>query len=402
MVSTNEKQLEESTNAHENEHEAPPSYEAMQPGSSASMTTDSKRPYAGPRDAAEARPTVDSPFNFPPAYTAESSHTTTASASASASTSAQGPSIPEKQQRSYSDLPEVATSSDLPEVVTPSDTDKIFSPSTSFSPSPSSASPILLAIPQVSSQPTSPFLPAYNTPILLRHGIPSATFSSFLATLSAFLSASVSERALAHAADVGRSLNDIPKRLGRDTAAHVKSVGRAVGDSAKKGNLVAAGVGVIAGAITVPVGAAVRVVDAALRQLPAAAAGGLARKPLSPRERADAYVAVAQRDWFAARRLTARLLDTRELLRIAAAGGRDAGMGVGVGMGSANDDAAAKRLVDLVHRTWGQGPEAQLQTLQREFGLAPLEITDPRAADKPLDIGAKTLWLVLTDAASDV
>ncbi|KAI0863104.1 hypothetical protein F4860DRAFT_93347 [Xylaria cubensis] len=374
MGSTKENQQEDINNAPEHGDAAPPSYDDTWQGSSqaAAAATDSKRSHSGPQDAAEPRPTVDSPFNFPPAYTPSASFP-----SGSTSGSA-GPSTSGKGGQDYSDLPEVVTPSGV-------------SSSSSSIPTPC----VLVAIPQIAPQPTSPFLSAYSTAVLLRKGISSETFTSFLSTLSAFLSATVSERALAHAGDVGRNINNIPKKFSKDTIAHVKGVGQHIGESAKKGNFIAAGIGAIGGAVTIPVAAALRIVDATVHQLPAAVGGGLSKKPLSPRERADAYVAVAQKDWFSARGLTVRLCNTTELLLLNA-------QHRGSGSLSGNEAAAARELVNLVHRTWERGPDGQLQALQSEFGFAPLEITGERHPnrDKPLDVGTSTLWLVLIDASS--
>ncbi|KAI1757277.1 hypothetical protein F4782DRAFT_221949 [Xylaria castorea] len=374
MGPTKENQQEDSGDAPEHGDAAPPSYDATWQGSSqaaVAAATDSKRSHSGPQDTAEPRPTVDEPFNFPPAYTVSASFpsgSTSGSAGPSTSTSGKG-------EQDYSTLPEVVTW-----------------PGSSSS---SISSPcVLVAIPQIAPQPTSPFLSAYSTAVLLRKGISSETFTSFLSTLSAFLSATVSERALAHAGDVGRNINNIPKKFSKDTMAHVKGVGQQIGESAKKGNFIAAGIGAIAGTVTIPVAAALRIVDATVYQLPAAVGGGLSKKPLSPRERAGAYVAVAQKDWFGARGLTARLCSTAELLLLLDARYRGSGSASG-------NEAAAKELVNLVHRTWERGPEGQLQALQSEFGFAPLEITGghPNRA-KPLDIGTSTLWLVLIDTPS--
>ncbi|KAH8167298.1 hypothetical protein CIB48_g978 [Xylaria polymorpha] len=388
MVSTKGNQQEESGHAPENGNAAaPPAYDdSWQEGSqaaAAATATDSKRSRSGPQDAAaEPRPTVDSPFNFPPAYTVTATATTTASGSGSGSSA--GPSTAGKEGRNYSDLPEVV----------------IPSGSGSGSSSSSSSPRVLIAIPQVAPQPTSPFLSAYNSTVLLRRGVPQETFTSFLSTLSAFLAASISEQALSHVGDVGRSLNDIPKRISKDTVAHVKGVGQHIGQSAKKGNFIAAGIGALSATVAIPVAAALRIVDATVHQLPLAVGGGLSRKPLSPRERAGAYVAVAQKDWFAARGLAARLCNTTELLLLMNA--RHRGGSSGSGSGSGSEAAAAKDLVNLVHRTWEMGPEGQLQALQSEFGFAPLEITGGHSnKEKPLDIGTSTLWLVLIDASSE-
>jgi hypothetical protein len=174
----------------------------------------------------------------------------------------------------------------------------------------------------------------------------------------------------------------------------VRDVGRSIGQSAKKGNLIGAGVSAITGTVAIPVGAALRIVRATLHQLPAAAVGGLSKKPLSPRERADAYVAVAQKDWFRSRGLTALLCSTAELMLLSAQC-----QGSGSGGGDDQNEAAVRNLVELTHGVWGKGPEAQLDVLRREFGFAPLEIAE--AQPTPLAIGAGTLWLVLMNAASE-
>ncbi|GAW25219.1 putative subunit of the RNA polymerase ii mediator complex protein [Rosellinia necatrix] len=371
--------------------EAPPSYDdvahAVGSQAAAASVADSKRPQNAPRDiSAEPRPTVDSPFNFPPPYT---------------------PTASDAGGRAYSDLPEVVESSSssgggggggVPASSAPGEHTHPYAPlagssSGSNTPASSSRGPVLLAIPQTSAQPTSPFLAAYSAPVLLGRGIARATFLSFLATLSAFLGATVSARALAHAGDVGRGLNEVPRRFSRDTVAHVRGVGRQVGASARKGDFLGAGVGALAGAVAVPLSAALRIVDATIHQLPAAAAAGLARRPLAPRDRAAAYAAVAQRDWLAARRLAARLCTTAELVSLLPPGGSGSGSG------------GVDRLVNLVRGTWESGPEGQLRALHDEFGLAPLEIAEGQqpggggggGGQRPLDIGPDTLWLVLTD-----
>ncbi|KAI1127729.1 hypothetical protein F5Y10DRAFT_242264 [Nemania abortiva] len=355
----------ESTKGKEQEsHDAaPPSYDEASHGGLQVVppATDSKRPINNsPEDAPEVRrPTVDSPFNFPPAYTA---------------------SAEDKEVQYHPDLPEVVGSSS--------------------SSAPPSSADILLAIPQLTAQPTSPFLSGYNAGILLRRGIPREAFTSFLATLSAFLSATVSDRALSHAADIGRGVvKDIPKKFSKDTAAHVKSVGKHIGESAKQGRFIAAGIGAIAGTVSIPVGAALRFVDATVHQLPAAVSGGLSKKPLSPRERADAYLAVAQRDWFSPRGVTVLLCSTAELMRLSA---DCRGEGPGGNSSSSRAGATAGNLVDLAHMTSERGPEGQMLALETEFGFAPLEITPGRpGGDKPLDIGTSTLWLVLKIAPSE-
>ncbi|KAJ8124205.1 hypothetical protein ONZ43_g30 [Nemania bipapillata] len=58
-------------------------------------------------------------------------------------------------------------------------------------------------------------------------------------------------------------------------------------------------------------------------------------------------------------------------------------------------------LVDLARSAREDGLEGQLQALQTEFGLAPLEIAGEKGKAAPLDIGASTLWLVLKVAGKE-
>ncbi|KAG5913118.1 hypothetical protein E4U42_001447, partial [Claviceps africana] len=77
-------------------------------------------------------------------------------------------------------------------------------------PSSSSSSEKPMAIPQLAPDSASPFLPAYP-PGLLAHGITQQAWRSFLDTLSAFLTAKVSDRAVAHAGDLAKSLGEPPR-----------------------------------------------------------------------------------------------------------------------------------------------------------------------------------------------
>ncbi|KAK5636537.1 hypothetical protein RRF57_012249 [Xylaria bambusicola] len=355
MGSAEEYERERASNTHREGDEAPPPYSveaSTQEIFEAASTSTASKPSDGKQQddtgGVGTRPTVESPFNFPPA-------------------SAPGPS--------YSDLPEIVPT-------TPG----------SSSSSGNSSRPIFLAIPQVAPKPTSPFPAAYSRALLLRRGIPQETFTSFLTTLSAFLTATVSERALKHAVDVGRSLNSIPKKFSEETLTHVKDVGRHVGSQAKKGKFVAAGIGVLAGAVSIPLATSIRAVGAAV-SLPAVVTGGLAKKPLSPRERADAYLAVADKDWFNVRGLTASLCGTAELVQMLDT--RHGGVSSSSGSRSNGNEAAVGKLVDLARQTSKGGPGSQFQALQNEFGLAPLEIVGGTVTS--LDIGVGTLWLVLTE-----
>ncbi|KAI1368622.1 hypothetical protein F5Y08DRAFT_248358 [Xylaria arbuscula] len=355
MGSAEEYERERARNAQSEEQEAPPAYSVeaspQEILESASATTSSKRPDLGTQDDAAAaaaattgttRPTVDSPFDFP----------------------------------SYSELPEVISSSS-----TAGGGDAGNSNGGSSS---SSAPPVILAIPQIAPKPTSVFPSVYNRSVLLRRGIPQETFTSFLTTLSAFLTATVSERALKHAADVGRSLNNLPKKFSEDTVAHVKGVGKHIEQQARKGKYVAAGIGVLAGTVSIPLATAFRVVGATF-QIPGAVGSSISKKPLTPRERADAYLVVANSKWFGVRGLTATLCDTLQLFWLLEGAGTDFGL----------PHPPVGKLVDRVRQASKGGPEAQFQALETEFGITSLEIVGDQVA--PLDIGASTLWLVLTE-----
>ncbi|KAH9906305.1 hypothetical protein F4778DRAFT_801568 [Xylariomycetidae sp. FL2044] len=295
-------------------------------------------------------PTIDSPFDFPtdiplPPYSA---------AVGSSSSSVSRPLSP-----SHS-------------TTTPSSSSR---PPPRRSPSHHSQKPI--AIPQTTPDPTSPFLPSYP-PALLAYGIPPGSFAAFLTTLSAFLGARVSERAVSHAADLARSVGDVPRDFGRQVASRARAVGQHVGAEAKRGNVVGAAAGVIAGAVTLPVGAVLGAVGAAVR-MPIVAAGAATRKPHNPRERAETYCLAANRRWFAPRGLRAELRDTRELGRL-------------VG-------ASEQRLVEVV-----DGAVEALARKGERVGngervgmlgewIAELEVEES-AAD--LVLGTGSLWLVMT------
>ena len=120
-----------------------------------------------------------------------------------------------------------------------------------YTPAPSSYRTI--AIPQNSPGPASPFLAAYP-PSLLSHGITPEAWYSFVDTISAFLSARVSKRAISNAVDVATSIGKMPQKFGQDTVNHVKSVGKNIGKNAKRGNVIGVVGGVVGGTIGLTVG----------------------------------------------------------------------------------------------------------------------------------------------------
>ncbi|RYO78049.1 hypothetical protein DL766_008876 [Monosporascus sp. MC13-8B] len=227
-----------------------------------------------------------------------------------------------------------------------------------------------IAIPQTRPEAAAPLLQAY-APSLLSRGIPAERWFSFLDTLSAFLAATVSERAIAHAADVSERAIAHAASVSERAIAHAKSVGHGIADSARKGRVLGAAAGLVAAAVTIPVNAALGAAGAAVR-FPGSALAATSRRPLAPRERADAYVAVAGRDWLGPRRLEARLLDTRQLGEL---------LGV-----------PASRLV-------GAARGAERGTAAGRLGALATYISELEVlvSSEALEIGDSTLWLVVTD-----
>lgn len=186
--------------------------------------------------------------------------------------------------------------------------------------------------------------------------------------MSAFLAAKVSQQALAHAADIGRHVTNVPKRFGQSTSEHAKSVGHNIRDTAKSGNYVGAAMGVVGGAIALPIRTAFRAVGSVL-SLPGATIGAVTHKPQTPRERAAAYTAVANQKWLGVRGLRAQLVDTEELASIA-------GLPATEMMRLARDSA---------DRT------AASQIFALEGYISGLDIS----TGSKLDLGTNTLWLMI-------
>lgn len=288
---------------------APPAYEPTHADSGSQSGTTAAGPNASLVDSKTAGPTADAPFRFP----------------------ADGP---------------------LPDYSPPSQ------------PGPSTPSQKLVAIPQTLPTPTSPFLKAY-APTLLRHGIVEQTFLSFLETLSAFLAAKVSSRAVAHAADVASTVGEGPKSHFKHVYGHAKDVFRDIGSNAKQGNIVGAVGGVIGGAVSLPVSAAMGTVGAVV-SLPGRTLGAVAKKPATQRQRAEAYVAVANKDWFWKRGLEAALGDSGDVAAL---------LGVGVAQLTTSGPVAI---------AGGLGGKTEK-----------LEVSDGTEAAGRLEIGPDSLWLVL-------
>ncbi|KAI0483319.1 hypothetical protein GGR56DRAFT_686589 [Xylariaceae sp. FL0804] len=402
----------------EEEEEALPSYEEAEPwpGSSSSASAAGGGPVDGPPPppgsasasgpaspaAAAAGPSIEDPFNFPPPYTPPPQ---AAGAGADAGTSSSSPPQPPGTAAAGSSSAAAASSATA---------------AAAAAGGPGAEGLRLpVAIPQVHAEAAAPFLDAY-APALLAYGVPASSWRPFLATLSAFLSARVSDRAVAHAGDMARhiptkfrlsfyifglrdepqgqeeeqqmqkqewkapkadsprftrhapphhSVGSVPKSFGQQTLAHVKEVGRGIGSQLRSGNVPGAAVQTIGrGLVGIPVAAAGRAVGA-LFQLPGAAVTAVAGRPRTPRERAQAYVAVANGDWFLPRGLRAVLCDTRDLA---------ATLGI---------DAAA--VLDATRAAAKGGAAAQMDTLADH--VERLEVPLPAT----LAVSPVTLWLVV-------
>lgn len=273
-----------------------------------------------------------------------------------------------------SSRPSATTSSQQPEGPTPENPFN-FPPSEDLpsytETSPSSSKPV--AIPQSRPDAAAPFITAY-APVLLARGVTPETWHAFVTTASAFLTATVSAKALAHAGDVARHLGSTPASFGKNVARNATRVGSHIRDEARRGHVVGAALGVVGGAVSLTLGTVFGAVGAAAA-MPATAVGAVARRPRTPRERAAAYVAVANRDWLNARGLSASILDTHELCRVA---GIADSRGLLEEAGQGKDDNAA----------------GQLQSLGRYFSELKVGQTET------LELGAKTLWLVVNQLSS--
>jgi hypothetical protein len=302
---SSEKEKEHLANKAPEEGDAPPAYETGESSSAREIT--SPPAATGESSKASMRPTADAPFNFP------------------------------------SDDP-------LP----------------TYSEASSSKQPPI-AIPQESPTPTAPFLNAYP-PALLSHGITQEAWSSFLDTMSAFLTAKVGERAINHAGDIAKNVGQRPTSFVKNVVSHTKSVGKNIGDNAKRGNIIGAAFGVIGGVISIPVGAALGAVGTVV-SLPAHTIAAVTRKPKTPAERAVAYVTVANKDWFNKRGLHASLVNTDQLSEV---------LGVSV-----------KAVLEASTGDKSGGAEGQLSALREH--IAHLEIQGPGV----IDLADATTWLVV-------
>lgn len=231
-----------------------------------------------------------------------------------------------------------------------------------------------IAIPQTSPIATAPFLDCYS-PDLLAYGITEDSFFAFLTTLSAFVSAKVSQQALQHASDVASSIGSFHK----DYANNVKRFVKNIGNSAKHFNPF----GVVGGTIGLTVGAATHVIGSVFN-----APISMLQKPQTPRQRALTYLAAANKDWFHARGLHALLLNTKELatnLGISVGAILDAGHELGDG----SPEAVCRAL-----RKW-IAPISVRKQEQIEGGPESSNAAAKRLSQSQVQLADRTLWLLL-------
>ncbi|OAQ60535.1 subunit of the RNA polymerase II mediator complex [Pochonia chlamydosporia 170] len=236
----------------------------------------------------------------------------------------------------------------------------------------STAKPI--AIPQIAPDPAAPFLPSYP-PSLLASGITEQTWRSFLNTVSAFLTAKVSDRAIAHAGDMAKSLGEPPKNYGKSLVTHTKSVGKQIAKDAKRFNVFGVAFGVIGGAISIPMHVAFGAVHT-IFEIPATAISAVSKSPRTPVQRAATYAAVANKDWFNARGLHAVLLDTKELAEM-----------IHVPM---------KKILEMA-ADGGKNGTAAATMAALEPHIEKLKVVD----DEVVVLNGKSLWLVLVPVVKE-
>jgi hypothetical protein len=286
-----------------------------------------------------------------------------------------GSSVPETPAPAYAEEDQSRAPGLLPTVSQPfnfpSNADAEL-PAYSASSSSSAVRPI--AIPQVRPGKTSPFIPCY-APVLLQHGITDTSWRAFLDTISAFLTAKVSDRAVSHAADMARHMGDGPKRLGQNFVDHAKSVGKDISSNAKRGNIFGAALGTIGGAVTISLNGALNAV-AAVTSTPAYIIGAIAKKPQTPYERALAYAAVANEKWLQARGLQAQIMDTNQLAQLV--------------------QSSTTSILDATQGSENALASGQLNSLQPY--IEELAVQDKGR----LEIAIDTLWLVLIPVAPPV
>lgn len=243
-----------------------------------------------------------------------------------------------------------------------------------------------LAIPQMTPSAAAPFLPAYPT-ALLSFGIPSDSWSSFVDTVSAFLSAKVSQQAIHHAADIASNIGDFHKQYALRSKEHFKNIGK----SAKRFSPA----GVLGGTIGVTMGSVGHIVTTVFQ-----AAGSLRLKPQTPRERAAVYVESANVDWFHSRGLHAVLMDTSELSKLCEVKMAEM-LSAALMCGSISPALQLASLQDIIGEVRIE-EASQDDMSSKESVASSSKAAGKRRAVPHLELGGTTLWLVLVQRQDDL
>ncbi|KAG6001961.1 hypothetical protein E4U21_003612 [Claviceps maximensis] len=312
-----------------------------------------------------------------PSSAANTTTTTTTAESSTADTDEHIPSYHEATAASSGAIPTVDSPFTFPTSNTPS-----LPPYEAIAASSSSSSQKPIAIPQVAPGPSAPFLAAYP-PALLAHGITHQTWHAFLDTISAFLTAKVSDRAIAHAGDMAKSLGEPPKQYGRNLALHAKTVGKKIVRDAKRLDVFGLASGVIGGAISIPMHAVFGAVHTVF-SIPATALTAVSQTPRTPLQSAATYAAVASRKWLNERGLHAVLLDTRQLADM-----------VHLPASQFLDDAAAA----VCGNKHGGNAVSTMDALERH--IQRVKVSE-KAKDHVVVLSAQSLWLVLVPVVAGV
>ncbi|WPH02005.1 Hypothetical protein R9X50_00485900 [Acrodontium crateriforme] len=257
----------------------------------------------------------------------------------------------------------------------------------------------LFAVPQTHPSPTASFVNAYPS-ALLAYGIPSETWLAFVSTISSFLDASVGKHAIRHAQKIAKSAGDVPKNMGKDIANHATDAVKTMGRSLKRGNPF----GIIGPLISLPMGVAGRIVGG-IFEVP----HSVLQKVDTPRQRADVYVATANKKWFNPRKLQAGILNTVELAGLIQVS-TDELLSTAKGQGQASTIQQLR-----VMRPWIG--ELELNEKNTVVELSPTTTTTESTSSKakgkqkatgpttgpppPLLLSKASLWLVIVRIADD-
>lgn len=224
-----------------------------------------------------------------------------------------------------------------------------------------------IAVPQISANPTAPFVAAYATS-LLQYGITLETWTSLIGDLATLLNLQGTGLATRHAAGMAKSLVDAPAEYGKGVASHAKSLGQNIGECAKHGNILGAAVGTLGGGTSLILHSVFGAVGTLIRA-PGSPVAAIMQKPKTARQHADAYLDTVNKHLFAPRGLQAHLLDTEQLASL-----------LGLSGTQILQDASCSK---------GKDAETQLRMLRPYLSELEVHKTGPLTLDQ------RTLWLVI-------